>query len=127
MSEYSYLTSGTGLADQLAGLESSYNPSYMGDVTKNLLTSRSTGGVSLGTDGGMFSGLGDMLSNNELMSGISGLGSAIAQFAALPSQIEYAKASTDALKQNIATARQEQARRNKNISGFNSVNASQYT
>jgi hypothetical protein len=64
--------------------------------------------------------------NSGLLSGYAGLGSAIASLASLPSSIKYANAQTDALEQNLATARQEQSRRNKNISGFNSINASRY-
>lgn len=61
--------------------------------------------------------------NADMLSSIAGLGSAFAQLAAMPSQIDYAKTQSKALKQNIATAKEEQARRNKNISAFNSFNA----
>lgn len=57
--------------------------------------------------------------DSGMLGSIAGLGSAVAQFAALPSQIDYAKTQTKALKQNIATAKEEQARRNRNISSFN--------
>jgi len=123
MSERSYLSS-QGLADQLVGLNNGYNPYYEGDTSQNLLTLRSTGGVN--PEPGFLSGLGGVLSNSDLMSGITGLGSTLAQFAALPSQIDWAKTNTKALKQNIATAREEQARRNKNITGFNSINTNKY-
>jgi hypothetical protein len=58
--------------------------------------------------------------NSSMLGSIAGLGSAFAQLAALPSQIDYAKTQSAALKQNMATAKEEQARRNRNISAFNS-------
>lgn len=61
--------------------------------------------------------------DSGMLGSIAGLGSAVAQFAALPSQIDYAKTQTKALKQNIATAKEEQARRNRNISSFNAHRA----
>lgn len=61
--------------------------------------------------------------DSGMLGSIAGLGSAVAQFAALPSQIDYAKTQTEALKQNIATAKEEQARRNRNISSFNAHRA----
>lgn len=64
--------------------------------------------------------------NSGMLSSYAGLGSALAAMASLPSQIDWAKTQTKALKQNIATAKEEQNRRNKNISGFNSIDASKY-
>lgn len=61
--------------------------------------------------------------DSGMLGSIAGLGSAFAQLAALPSQIDYAKTQSKALKQNMATAKEEQDRRNKNISAFNSFNA----
>ena len=121
MAERNYLQD-RGLADQLLGLDSGYKPSgLMGDVSQNLLSTRSTGGVDVDPGGGFFSGLGDMLSNNGLMSSITGLGSTIGNLIGLPSQIDWAKTNTKALKQNIATAQEEQTRRNNNIAGYNNV------
>lgn len=57
--------------------------------------------------------------NSGMLSSIAGLGSTLAQLAALPSQIDYYNTQSDALKQNIATAKEEQARRNSNIASFN--------
>lgn len=59
--------------------------------------------------------------NSELLGNAAGLGSALVGLASLPSQIELANTQTDALKQNISTAKEEQSRRNNNISSFNSV------
>lgn len=119
-SKYSFLNnqSSKGLASSF-GLNDAIDTSYLDTPVDSM--------IDLGVDeGGIFSGLGDMLSNNSLMSGITGLGSTLAQIASLPSQIKWAKANTDALKQNMETARLEQARRNKNISGFNSIDTSRY-
>lgn len=58
--------------------------------------------------------------DSAMLGSIAGLGSTLAQLAAVPSQIDYANTQSKALKQNIATAKEEQARRNKNISAFNS-------
>lgn len=61
----------------------------------------------------------DWFGDKGALSGIAGLGSVLVQAANLPSQIDLAKTQTKALKQNIATAKEEQARRNRNISSFN--------
>lgn len=61
--------------------------------------------------------------NSDLLGNVAGLGSSLVQFAALPSQISLANTQKKALEQNIATAKEEQDRRNKNISAFNSVRA----
>lgn len=60
--------------------------------------------------------------NSSMLGSIAGLGSAFAQLAALPSQISMANTQRKALEQNMATAREEQDRRNRNISAFNSFN-----
>jgi hypothetical protein len=57
--------------------------------------------------------------DSGMLGSIAGLGSVLVQAANLPSQIDLAKTQTKALKQNIATAKEEQARRNKNIASFN--------
>ena len=115
MSERSFFTQAlaanpgsTGLASHLGALGSNYT------------------GLAVEPGGSMFSKVGDVLGNNDLMSGVTGLGSTLAQLAALPSQIDWAKTNTKALKQNIATTKAENARRNTNISGFNSIDASRY-
>lgn len=57
--------------------------------------------------------------DSGFLGGGANLLSAISAFAALPGQLDLAKTQTKGLKQNIAFAKQEQDRRNKNISGFN--------
>lgn len=57
--------------------------------------------------------------NYGMISSFANLGSALGQLASLPAQYKVANAQTKALEQNIATAKEEQARRNKNISAFN--------
>lgn len=59
--------------------------------------------------------------NSSLLGNAAGLGSALVELAALPSQIDLTRTQTSALKQNIATAKQEQNRRNSNVSSFNAV------
>lgn len=68
-----------------------------------------------GGGGGMF----DFLGDSKLLSSYAGLGSALANFAALPSQIDFAKTQTKMLKHNLSTAKKEQARRDQNIASFN--------
>lgn len=59
--------------------------------------------------------------NSEMLGNVAGLGSSLVQLAALPSQISLAKTQKKALEHNLATAKEEQARRNSNISSFNAV------
>lgn len=56
----------------------------------------------------------------------AGLASALTNLIALPSQIDLAKTQTDALKQNIAFAKEEQGRRRENIRSFNAFNRSAF-
>jgi hypothetical protein len=112
-------------------------PNILTKTTKGYsLTDGTTGAISSPTDeylsslgidpaSGVIPGPQDTpwYKNADMLGSIAGLGSAFAQLAALPSQIDYAKTQTKALKQNIATAKEEQNRRNKNISAFNSFNA----
>lgn len=58
--------------------------------------------------------------DGDTMGGIAGLGSVALELAALPDQLKMARLQQKALKQNIATAKQEQDRRNSNIASFNS-------
>ena len=58
--------------------------------------------------------------DGDTMAGVAGLGSVALQFLSLPDQRRTAKLQREALRQNIATAREEQDRRNKNIASFNS-------
>lgn len=58
--------------------------------------------------------------NKDTLGGLAALGSTLVSAFALPSQIEFAETQADALKQNIQFAKEDQARRNKNISSFNS-------
>lgn len=65
--------------------------------------------------------------NKDKMAGFAGLGSVLLQAVALPDQLKMARTQRRALEQNMAVARQEQDRRNKNISSFNNVRSSQPT
>lgn len=56
----------------------------------------------------------------------AGLASALTNLIALPSQIDLAKTQTDALKQNIAFAKEDQGRRRENIRSFNAFNRSAF-
>lgn len=57
--------------------------------------------------------------DSAMLGNVAGLGATFAQLAALPTQLKTAKLQNKALQQNIDTAKQEQTRRNKNISAFN--------
>lgn len=71
------------------------------------------GGLGEGTDWKK------MLGDKYMMGNITGLASTLMQAAALPSMLKQAKLQNQSLAHNLATAKEEQARRNKNISGFN--------
>lgn len=72
--------------------------------------------LNLGNDDGYFK---NILSDKYKMGNLTGLASTLMQAAALPSQLKAAKLQNQAMQHNLDTAREEQARRNKNISGFN--------
>jgi hypothetical protein len=57
--------------------------------------------------------------DSAMLGNIAGLGATAAQLIALPSQLKNTRLQNKALQQNINTAKQEQARRNTNISAFN--------
>ncbi len=65
---------------------------------------------------GFFSGL---LDNPTKLGNLTGLASTLLQAAALPSALETAELQRESLQHNLNTAREEQARRNRNIAGFN--------
>jgi hypothetical protein len=77
---------------------------------------RGTGVDNAATAGGLKGLFGD----KYMMGNITGLASTLMQAAALPSMLEQAKLQNKSLKFNLNTAKQEQARRNNNISAFNS-------
>lgn len=116
MSERSFFTEALANNSGSTGLAS-----HLGALSKDY-----TGLSSAPPGGSIFSKVGNVLGNNDLMGNITGLGSTLASLAALPSQIDWAKANTKALKQNMATTKTENARRDKNISGFNSLDTSKY-
>ena len=57
--------------------------------------------------------------NSDLLGSYAGLASALTGIAGFGSHKDLLKTQTKGLKQNIAFAREEQERRNNNISGFN--------
>jgi hypothetical protein len=62
----------------------------------------------------------DRLTGDKAFGGnIAGLASALTQLVALPTALENARLTNRALRQDINTAKEEQARRNRNISSFN--------
>jgi hypothetical protein len=64
---------------------------------------------------------GGWLSNPDKMAGVTGLASTLLQAASLPVLLKNAKLQNQALQFNLDTARDEQARRNRNISSFNAL------
>lgn len=81
-----------------------------------------------GESGGIlgFDSFGDLLKDKNMLGNISGLAGTLMQAVALPSMLENARLQNKSLKFNLDTAKQEQARRNKNISGFNSHKTSAF-
>ena len=71
-----------------------------------------------GEDPSLFKGL---LGDKYMMSNLTGLAGTAMQALSLPTMLKNAKLQNRALKFNLATAKEEQARRNKNIAGFNAV------
>lgn len=61
----------------------------------------------------------NLLGDSNAMGNITGLASTLMQAAALPATLENAKLQNKALKFNLDTAKQEQARRNNSVSAFN--------
>lgn len=68
-----------------------------------------------------------LFGNKYKMGNITGLASTFMQAAALPSMMKSAKLANQTAQFNLDTGREEQARRNKNISGFNAVRTPQST
>lgn len=66
-------------------------------------------------------GLSKFLKDPNMMSNVTGLASTLLQAAALPTLMKQAKLQNQSLQFNLDTARDEQARRNRNISAFNQV------
>ena len=58
--------------------------------------------------------------NSGNLSAAAGLASALTQAIALPDQLKNMRLQRKSMQHNLDTAKQEQARRNNNISGFNS-------
>jgi hypothetical protein len=85
------------------------------DQTKSVLTTPPTLG-----EAGFFD---NIFSNKYKMGNIVGLAGALTQLAAAPTMLEQAKLQNKSLRFNLDTAKDEQARRNKNIAGFNAFNA----
>lgn len=65
----------------------------------------------------------NLLKDKYMMGNITGLASTLLQAASLPTMLENARLQNKSLKFNLDTAREEQARRNKNIEAFNSFRA----
>ena len=61
----------------------------------------------------------NILSDKYKAGNIAGLASSLAQLAALPTMLNQAKLQNKSLQFNLDTAKNEQAKRNKNIAGFN--------
>jgi hypothetical protein len=61
----------------------------------------------------------NILSDKYKAGNIAGLASSLAQLAALPAMLKQAKLQNKSLQFNLDTAKNEQAKRNKNIAGFN--------
>ena len=61
----------------------------------------------------------NILSDKYKAGNIAGLASSLAQLAALPTMLKQAKLQNKSLQFNLNTAKNEQAKRNKNIAGFN--------
>lgn len=59
--------------------------------------------------------------SKDTLAGAAGLGAVLLQAAALPDQLKAAKTQRKAMQQNIAFAKEEQNRRNRNIAGFNTA------
>lgn len=68
---------------------------------------------------GMFGKFGNFLGDENKMGNISSLASTLMQAASLPSMLKSAKLQNQTAQHNLDVGRTEQARRNKNISGFN--------
>jgi len=65
--------------------------------------------------------LSKFLGDENKMGNISSLASTLMQAASLPSMLKSAKLQNQTAQHNLDVGRTEQARRNKNISGFNAV------
>lgn len=61
----------------------------------------------------------NILSDKYKAGNIAGLASSLAQLAALPTMLKQAKLQNKSLQFNLDTAKDEQAKRSKNIAGFN--------
>lgn len=61
----------------------------------------------------------NIFSDQYKMGNIAGLASALTQLAAAPTMLKQAKLQNKSLQFNLDTARDEQAKRSKNIAGFN--------
>ena len=94
-------------------------PYKFGDITKSKEPDTDPAELDLSTrDDSLFG-------NKYKMGNITGLASTLMQAAALPSMLKAAKLQNQTAQHNLDTGREEQARRNKNISGFNSLRSPQ--
>lgn len=111
--------------DILAGLADSLNTTVSGttrevlggtknaiaDQTKSVLTTPPVVGEE-----GFFD---NIFSDQYKMGNIVGLAGALTQLASAPTMLKQAKLQNKSLQFNLDTARDEQAKRSKNIAGFN--------
>lgn len=107
-----------GLADLVNTNQSETDKEVLGGVEKAIADS--TKGVlttppQIGEDG-FFS---NIFSDKYKMGNIAGLAGALTQLAAAPTMLKQAKLQNKSLQFNLDTARDEQAKRSKNIAGFN--------
>lgn len=95
----------------------------IGSITSGLTNSKTNSYSNSGSDSSRTGFFDNVFSDEFKMGNIAGLASTLMQAAALPSLMENAKLQNRALRFNLDTAKSEQARRNNNVSGFNSFKA----
>jgi hypothetical protein len=125
----SYVLPGTGLGQTLAASNADAGDYMLVDnatgavasPTSDVLKDAGIDVASTVTDTAEESGfLDNLLKEKYMMGNIAGLASTLMQAAALPTMLKQAKLQNKSLQFNLDTAKEEQARRNKNISAFNS-------
>lgn len=90
-----------------------FSPTKVDGVDYTSAAKTLNGGAEIPGDGGSWF-------NSGNISAAAGLASALTQAIALPEQLKNMRLQRKSMEHNLATAKEEQARRNKNISGFNS-------
>ncbi len=95
-----------------AGYE--FSPAIIQDVDQTKV-----GNIMGNTSGGLSTDDSSWFNSSNL-SAAAGLASALTQAIALPDQLKNMRLQRKSMQHNLDTAKQEQARRNKNIGGFNS-------